>query len=116
MVRPQPRPSLAKAPTKEHPLAPAQTPGEPTGTAPIRGGEQAGAPPAAGRRAPAATTSPEVASSTEAAAGPVLTMFATRLDADLRRQVKIHAAQQNQTIQEVTEAALRAYLAGRMHT
>jgi len=43
-------------------------------------------------------------------------MFATRLDADLRRQVKIHAAQQNQTIQEVTEAALRAYLAKRQHS
>lgn len=115
MARPQPRPSLAKAPTKEHPLAPAQTPGELTGAAPIRGGEQASTPPAAGRQAPAATSSPREASSPAAAGGSALTMFATRLDSDLRRQVKIHAAQQNQTIQEVTEAALRAYLSDRRH-
>lgn len=115
MVRPQPRPSLAKAPTKEHPLAPEQTPSEPAGTAPIRGSEQASTLPPAGRRVPTAAASPGDASSPVAAAGPVLTMFATRLDADLRRQVKIHAAQQNQTIQEVTEAALRAYLEERPH-
>lgn len=116
MARPQPRPSLAKAPTKEHPLAPPQIPGEPAGTTPIRASEQASTLSAAGRRLPAAAASPGDASSPVAAAGPALTMFATRLDADLRRQVKIHAAQQNQTIQEVTEAALRAYLAKRQHS
>lgn len=116
MVRPQPRPSLAKAPTKEHPLAPAQSSREPVGAAPIRDSEQASTLSAGGRRVPAAAASPGDASSPVAAAGPALTMFATRLDAELRRQVKIHAAQQNQTIQEVTEAALRAYLADRQHS
>lgn len=116
MARPQPRPSLAKAPTKEHPLAPVQPPDEPAGAAPIRGGEQASTLPAAERRVPAAAASPGQAPTPVTAGGPALTMFATRLDADLRRQVKIHAAQQSQTIQEVTEAALRAYLAERRNT
>jgi len=112
MARPQPRPSLAKAPTKEHPLAPAPSAGDASSAMPARGAEQVSMPSAARRRAPASTAaSTGNASGPAAAAEPVLAMFATRLDADLRRQVKVHAAQQNQTIQEVTEAALRAYLA-----
>lgn len=115
MARPQPRPSLAKAPTKEHPLAPAPSAGDAGSAMPARGAEQVSTPSAARRRAPAPTASTGDVSRSAAAAEPVLTMFATRLDADLRRQVKVHAAQQNQTIQEVTEAALRAYLAERPH-
>lgn len=81
MARPQPQPSLAKAPTKEHPLAPDSVP-EPTPKSTPIG-------------SPAAETS---------------VMFSTRLNADLRRRLKVHAAERGQTIQEVTEAAIRAYL------
>jgi len=85
MARPQPQPSLAKAPTKEHPLAPDPV-SEPTPKSTSKS-THAGS--------PAAETS---------------VMFSTRLDADLRRQLKVHAAERDQTIQEVTEAAIRAYL------
>jgi len=81
MARPQPQPSLAKAPTKVHPLAP-----DPVS-------ESAPKPTPVG--SPAAETS---------------VMFSTRLNADLRRQLKVHAAERGQTIQEVTETALREYL------
>lgn len=114
MARPQPRPSLAKAPTKEHPLAPAPSPGEPASIASTRGGDQERTLSAVEPRVPAASTSRGDAPRLAATEGSTLAMFATRLDADLRRQVKVHAAQQNQTIQEVTEAALRAYLADRL--
>ena len=103
MVRPQPRPSLAKAPTKEHPLAPAKTPGEPPTATPATDTEQPSALSASRRRASASAASPADASRSAAGEGPALTMFATRLDADLRRRVKVHAAQQNQTIQEVNK-------------
>lgn len=83
MARPKPQPSLPKAPTKEHPLAPSQS------------NQQS-----AKQVVPASPVATEVA------------MFSTRLDADLRRRLKVHAAERGQTIQEVTEAALRAYLQG----
>jgi len=90
MARPQPQPSLAKAPSKGHPLAPASTSAVEPST------RQA----AVTRAAAAAPQEAEMA------------MFSTRLDAGLRRQLKVHAAERGQTIQEVTEAALRSYLQG----
>lgn len=89
MARPQPQPSLAKAPTKEHPLAPDPVP------EPALKSTSKSAPKSTPAGSPAAETS---------------VMFSTRLNADLRRQLKVHAAERDQTIQEVTEEAIRAYL------
>ena len=87
MARPQPQPSLAKAPTKEHPLTP-----------------EAATPPA-----PVKVPSKRPSKATPADDS---VMFSTRLSSDLRRRLKVHAAERGQTIQEVTEAALQAYLQG----
>lgn len=81
MPKPAPKPSMTKAPSKEHPYQP--------GAAPT----VVNLPPAAGTSEPA----PEK-------------VFSTRLPADLIRQVKTYAAINDTSVQAIVSAALTTYL------
>lgn len=82
MARPTAKPALAKAPTREHPVAPAPTP-------PI--------------------VAPLIAASTEPAP-TLLRMFSARIDPSVVRRTKLYAVETDTTLQQITEAALTEYM------
>jgi len=80
MPKPAPKPSMTKAPSKEHPYQPAP---------------------------PTVVSVPRPAAALQSGTEKV---FSTRLSADLVRQVKTHAAATDTSVQAVVTAALTAYL------
>lgn len=91
MARPAAKPALTKAPTRPHPVAPAPT------TAP---------------EPEAATSVPTVLPGASAAAvvEERRVMHSARIPESLRRRVKLHAAETDLTVEDITEAALSEYL------
>jgi recombinational DNA repair protein (RecF pathway) len=89
MARPTSRPAFTRAPVKEHPVAPAPAPAQ----APSPASAEAAAAPPVSRDAPEA-----------------LAMFSARINPRLRRRIKLYAAETDQSLQAITEAALSEYL------
>ena len=81
MARPTPQPALSKAPSREHPVAPAVSP---------------------------LTQPPEAPAVSPPAER--LEMFSARINRSLRRRVKRYSADSDQSLQEIAEAALSEYL------
>lgn len=85
MARPTAKPALAKAPAREHPVAPAL----------------ATTPPAAAAVQRIETIEPATSS---------LRMFSARIDPSVVRRTKLYAVETDSTLQEITEAALVEYM------
>lgn len=81
MPRPQPQPAIRKAPTRPHPVAPVDTPVDPTADQP----------------APASVEEP-------------MALFSTRLPRSTHRRLKVHAATTGDPIQVIVDAAITAHL------
>lgn len=91
MPRPVSQPALGKAPRRPHPAAPAPASSSAAPSTPSTGGGGSAA-------APAPSTVAQ------------LTMFSVRIQPALRRRVKRYAAETEESVQAITEAALREYL------
>ncbi len=91
MARPAAKPALAKAPTRPHPVAPA-----PVATT--------------GLDASPTDPTPLPGASAAAVAEERRVMHSARIPEALRRRVKLHAAETDLTVEQITEAALSKYL------
>ncbi len=91
MARPAAKPALTKAPTRPHPVAPAGTTTAKT-------------------EAPTPSATPLPQAPTAAVAQERRVMHSARIPETLRRRVKLHAAEADLTVEEITEAALSEYL------
>ncbi len=90
MARPAAKPALTKAPTRPHPVAPDTT--------------------TAKTEAPTPSATPLPQAPTAAVAQERRVMHSARIPETLRRRVKLHAAETDLTVEEITEAALSEYL------
>ncbi len=107
MVRPAARPALTKAPALSHPVAPTRsTTTEPEASA-SRNRQPSGS-----VALPQSATAPTPLPSASAAVAVEerRVMHSARIPETLRRRVKLHAAEADLTVEEITEAALREYL------
>lgn len=114
MPTPERRPSLSKAPVKDHPLAPVEAaptpPPAPVQTA--QGQAKADPQPRPGARpwsdGSDRSSGPRPKPS-DGGEGPLATLSA-RVPIELRDQVKVYAAQHRLSVQEFVTAAVEAYL------
>ena len=114
MPTPERRPSLSKAPVKEHPLAPVDAALVPVpvpvpAPAPAAWGETTeGSQSRPGARPTDRPSGPQP-KFREGGEGPFATL-AARVPIELRDEVKVYAAQHRLTVQEFVIAAVEAYL------
>ncbi len=108
MARPAAKPALTKAPTRPHPVAPADTTTtEPEASAP-RNRQRSGS--VAISQSATVPTTPLPNASAAAVAEERRVMHSARIPESLRRRVKLYAAETDLTVEEITEAALSEYL------